>query len=109
MYKSISEKVLGFVGLTSIAIFDKLLIAIAAILIHSTIYSVVGLLYKWDIISGKFWGKACYFILWVLALIGCVRLAIICQSKTILLISIISILLIYNLIRGVVKIKLKFN
>ena len=63
MYKSISEKVLGVVGLTSIAVLDNFLVAIAAVLIHCSVYSIVGFLYNLDIINGKFMGKLCYFLI----------------------------------------------
>ena len=103
MYKSISEKILGIVGLTGITIFDNFLIAILAILIHSTVYSLVGLLYNCDFISGKVAGKICYFLLWGLALVGSVYLAIKCQNQIILMSVLIGVLLTYNIIYRIIK------
>ncbi len=107
MYKSISEKVLGVVGLTSIAVLDNFLVAIAAVLIHCSVYSIVGFLYNLDIINGKFMGKLCYFLIWVASLVGCVFLALHCQQSMITLFIIIGVLLVYNIVYGVVKFKLK--
>lgn len=107
MYKNISEKVLGVVGLTSIAIFDNFLIAIAAVLIHCSVYSIVGFLYNLDIISGRIMGKLCYFIIWAISLVGCVFIAIHCQQNMIALFIVIGILLVYNIVYGVVKFKLE--
>lgn len=107
MYKSISEKVLGVVGLTSIAVLDNFLVAIAAVLIHCSVYSIVGFLYNLDIINGKFMGKLCYFLIWVASLVGCVFLALHCQQIMITLFIIIGVLLVYNIVYGVVKFKLK--
>lgn len=107
MYKSISEKVLGVVGLTSIAILDNFLIAIAAVLIHCSVYSFVGFLYDLDIISGRFMGKLCYFLIWVASLVGSVFLAIYCQQNMVALFIVIGVLLVYNIVYGVVKFKLK--
>lgn len=107
MYKRISEKVLGIVGLTSIAILDNFLIAIAAILIHCSVYSIVGFLYDLDIISGRFMGKLCYFLIWVATLVGSVFLALYCQQRTITLVMVIGVLLVYNIIYGVVQFKLR--
>lgn len=107
MYKSISEKVLGVVGLTSIAVLDNFLVAIAAVLIHCSVYSIVGFLYNLDIINGKFMGKLCYFLIWVASLVGCVFLVLHCQQSMITLFIIISVLLVYNIVYGVVKFKLK--
>ena len=107
MYKSISEKVLGVVGLTSIAILDNFLIAIAAILIHCSVYSIVGFLYDLDIISGRFMGKLCYFLIWCASLVGSVFLALHCQQSMITLFIVIGVLLVYNIVYGVVKFKLK--
>ena len=107
MYKNISEKILGLVGLTSIGILDNFLIAIASILIHCSVYSIVGFLYDLDIISGKLMGKLCYFLIWLASLAGCVFLALRCQKNMILLFFIIGVLLVYNIVYGVVKFKLK--
>lgn len=107
MYKSISEKVLGVVGLTSIAVLDNFLVAIAAVLIHCSVYSIVGFLYNLDIINGKFMGKLCYFLIWVASLVGCVFLVLHCQQSMITLFIIIGVLLVYNIVYGVVKFKLK--
>ena len=107
MYKSIPEKVLGVVGLTSIAILDNFLIAIAAVLIHCSVYSIVGFLYALDIISGRFMGKLCYFLIWVASLVGSVFLALHCQQSMITLFIVIVVLLVYNIVYGVVKFKLK--
>ena len=107
MYKSISEKVLGVVGLTSIAVLDNFLVAIAAVLIHCSVYSIVGFLYNLDIINGKFMGKLCYFLIWVASLVGCVFLVLHCQQSMITLFIIIGVLFVYNIVYGVVKFKLK--
>lgn len=105
MYKSISEKILGVVGLTGITIFDNFLIAIFAILIHSTVYSLVGLMYDCDFISGKVSGKICYFLLWGLSLVGSVYLAIKCQNQIMLMSILIGVLLIYNIVYRIIKYK----
>ena len=107
MYKRLSEKILGFVGLTSITILDNFLIAIAAVLIHCTVYSLVGLLYDCDFISGRIMGKIFYFIFWAASLVGSVYLALFCQKNLIVLIMVISVLVVYNLVYGVVKFKLR--
>lgn len=107
MYKNISEKVLGIVGLTSTTIIDNFLIAISAVLIHCSVYSIVGFLYDLDIISGRFMGKLCYFLIWVASLVGCVFLAIYCQHNMVTLFIVVGILLVYNIVYGVVKFKLK--
>lgn len=106
MYKSISEKVLGVVGLTSITILDNFLIAIAAVLIHCSVYSIVGFLYDLGIINGSFMGKLCYFLIWVASLVGSVFLAKHCQQNMSTLFIVIGALLVYNIVRGVVKFKL---
>ncbi len=103
MYKSLFEKIIGLVGLTGITILDGFLIAVLAILIHRTVYSVVGLLYECEFIQGKIAGKICYFIIWILSLIGCVYLALICQAKIILMGILICVLLVYNIIYGVIR------
>lgn len=107
MYKRISEFVLGGIGLTSIALFDNFLIGIAAILIHCSVYSIVGFLYDLDIINGKFIGKMCYFLLWVASLVGCVFLAKYCQKNLLVLYIVIVVLVLYNILYSLVKHKLK--
>lgn len=107
MYKRISEFVLGGIGLTSIALLDNFLIGIAAILIHCSVYSIVGFLYDLDIINGKFMGKMCYFLLWVASLVGCVFLAKYCQQNLLVLYIVIGVLVLYNILYSLVKHKLK--
>ncbi len=103
MYKNWFEKILGVVGITSIGLIDGVLIGVAAMLIHYSVYSVVGYLYDLDIISGKIAGKICYFIIWLASLVGCVFLALYCQKNTIALIVVIAVLVVYNIIYKIVK------
>ena len=107
MYKNWFEKILGVVGITSIGLIDGFLIAVAAILIHCSVYSIVAFLYKLDIISGKIAGKICYFVIWIASLVGCVFLALYCQRNMIVLIGVVAVLLLYNFIYKIVKHKFK--
>ena len=107
MYKNISEKVLGIVGLTSITILDNFLIAIVACLIHYSVYSIVGLLYNLDIINGRFMGKLCYFLIWLASLVGCVFLALYCHKNMVVLCIVIGVLIVYNIVYHIIKFKLR--
>ena len=75
--------------------------------IHCSVYSIVGFLYDLDIISGRFMGELCYFLIWCASLVGSVFLALHCQQSKITLFIVIGVLLVYNIVYGVVKFKLK--
>lgn len=103
MYKKIFIIVMSTIGLSGISFIDKFLSTIAAVLIHCLVYSIVGFLYKSDLIRGSFLGKFFYFVIWVTTFIGCIFLAIYCQNNKICLIIIASILLVFKLICSVRK------
>lgn len=78
MYKNISKTILGIVGLTGIAILDNFLIIAVAVLIHFSVYFIVGFLYRLNIISGTLMGKLCYFLIWITVLGGIVFFVLNC-------------------------------
>lgn len=107
MYKNIFEKIFGFIGLTGIVRVDGWITAILAVLIHSSVYSIVGFLYKLDIIRGRrIIGRILYFLMWLISLIICVWVAQILKKNMLLLIIVVIGLLIYNFLCLKIKIHL---
>lgn len=106
MYKNIFEKIFGFIGLTGIVRVDGWITAILAVLIHSSVYSIVGFLYKLDIIRGRIIGRILYFLMWLISLIICVWVAQILKKNMLVLIIVIIGLLIYNYLYLKMKIHL---